>query len=283
MARRVLALTAREAFHQLSRPGVHEVLRGDLALIGLPGVVFTPRAGLGLPAVAFGHAWLQPVHRYHGLLRHLASWGIVAAAPATQGGPLLSARLLAPNLGATLDVCTGVRLGDGEISVDPERLALAGHGMGGGAAVLAAADSERARAVVTLAASETHPSAVDAARRTSVPGLHLAAGKDRIAPPVAHAEAIAQAWAGPVQQRLLDKASHLGFAEGRHWSELLLDGRGERAAQTLAKAFTTAFLLRHLTGERTYDALLDNDIKHAALAYQRGPLRIRRSAQESQV
>ncbi|TWP46409.1 alpha/beta hydrolase [Lentzea tibetensis] len=277
MARRVIELTAREAFLQLSRPGTHEVLRGDLALVGLPGVVFTPREGLGLPAVAFGHGWLQPVHRYRGLLRHLASWGIVAAAPATERGPLLSARLLSSNLATTLDVCAGVRLGDGEISVDPDRLAVAGHGMGGGAAVHTAAGSDRVRAVVTLAATETHPSAVDVARTVTAPGLHLAAAEDRIAPPVAHAEAIASAWAGPVQLRMLDKASHLGFAEGRHWSELLLDGRAERAAQTHAKAFTTAFLLRHLAGDRSYDALLDNDVKHAALAYQRGPLKVRPS------
>jgi dienelactone hydrolase len=277
MARRVIELTAREAFLQLSRPGTHEVLRGDLALVGLPGVVFTPRTGSGLPAVAFGHGWLQPVHRYHGLLRHLASWGIVAAAPAVERGPLLSARLLASNLGTTLDVCTGVRLGSGDISVDPARLALAGHGMGGGAAVLTASTSDRVRAVVTLAATETHPSASEVASSVTAPGLHLAAGEDRIAPPVAHAEVIASAWGGPVQLRMLTKASHLGFAEGRHWSELLLDGRGERAAQTFAKAFTTAFLLKHLTDDRTYDALLDNDVKHATIAYQRGPLKTRAS------
>lgn len=264
--------SAKQALDQLSRPGKHEVLRGDLALVGLPGVVFTPASGLGLPAVAFGHGWLQPVHRYLGLLRHLASWGFVAAAPGTQRGPLMSARLLAANLSTTLDVCTGVRLGDGDISVDPARLAVAGHSMGGGAAVLAASDDDRVRAVVTLAATETRPSALDAARRCTAPGLHLAAGLDRIAPPVGHAEAIAEAWLGPVQLRSLPKVSHLGFAEGRHWSELLLDGKGERMANKLAKAFTTAFLLRTLTGDKTYDALLDTDVKGAELTYQRAAL-----------
>ncbi|MFD7653045.1 dienelactone hydrolase family protein [Actinosynnema sp. NPDC059797] len=264
--------SAKQVLDQLSRPGGHAVLRGDLALVGLPGLVYTPSSGLGLPAVAFAHGWLQPVERYRALLRHLASWGFVAAAPGTQRGPLMSARLLAGNLRTTLDVCTGVRLGEGDISVDPERLAVAGHSMGGGAAVLAAADDERVRAVVTFAASETRPSALDAARRVSVPGLHVAAGADRIAPPVGHAEAIAEAWQGPVQLRTLPKASHLGFAEGRHWSELLLDGKGERAAQKFARALITAFLLRVVKGERQWDALLDSDVKGAVLAYQRGPL-----------
>src|ERR1044071_979889 len=112
--------TARELFTTLRRPGPHGVLRGQLALVGLPGTVHTPRSGLGLPAVVFGHGWLQPSARYHGVLRHLASWGIVAAAPSTQRGPLPSHRLYAADLRTALDVCTRVRLGDGDVSVDPD-------------------------------------------------------------------------------------------------------------------------------------------------------------------
>ncbi|GAA3841817.1 dienelactone hydrolase [Saccharothrix violaceirubra] len=259
--------SAKQVLDTLGRPGPHRVLRGDLGVAGLPGVVYTPERGLGLPAVAFGHGLLQPVNRYRALLRHLASWGIVAAAPATR--PLMSARLLATNLRTTLDVCTGVRLGDGEISVDPTRLAVAGHSMGGGAAVLAAAEDDRVRAVVTLAVTETHPSALDAAREITVPGLHLAAAEDRIAPPVGHAEAIVTAWAGPVQLRTLPKTTHLGFAEGRHWSELLLDGKGERTAQRLAKSLATAFLLRILTKDNRWDELLTSPVKGAPLTLHR--------------
>ena len=105
---------AKHLLEELSRRGPHEVLRGDLALIGLPGLVLTPRSGRGLPAVAFGHGWLQPPTRYLGLFRHLASWGIVVAAPCTQRGPLASHRLFAADLRTALDVCVGVRLGDGD-------------------------------------------------------------------------------------------------------------------------------------------------------------------------
>ncbi|MBO0841167.1 MAG: alpha/beta hydrolase, partial [Sciscionella sp.] len=173
-----MASSAKELLGRLSLPGPHDVLRGDLALVGLPGVVCTPRHGLGLPAVAFGHGYLQPAQRYHWLLWHLASWGIVAAAPDTQRGPLPSHRLYAADLRTTLEICTKVRLGDGEISVDPARLGVAGHGMGGSAAVLAAStdttagtdagtetgtDGPRVRAVGTLALAESRPSAVTAA------------------------------------------------------------------------------------------------------------------------
>ena len=111
-----MARKAKALLDELSRPGPHRVLRGDLALVGMPGVVCTPASGLGLPAVAFGHGWLQPPHRYHGLLRHLASWGIVAAAPGTHVGPLGSHRLLAADLRTALDIwrmtpSCGCRLG----------------------------------------------------------------------------------------------------------------------------------------------------------------------------
>ncbi|AHI01530.1 dienelactone hydrolase [Kutzneria viridogrisea] len=270
-----MALTAKQAFTELSRPGPEGVRRGDLALVGLPGSLYTPRAGRGRPALAFGHGWLQPAKRYTGLYRHLASWGFVVAAPTTHTGPLASPRLFAADLGTALDVCAGVRLGEGEVTVDRERLALGGHSIGGGCAVLTASQDERVRAVFTLAASETRPSALDAARHCAMPGLHLAAEEDLIAPPVGHSEAIAQNWAGPVQYRTVSGANHLGFTEGRHWSELLLHGKGAARTHVVARALITAFLLRVLTDERRYDALLDNDTKRAAIEYRRGPNQVR--------
>ena len=256
-----MAPTAKHLLDELSRRGPHPVLRGDLALVGIPGLVFSPGTGLGRPAVAFGHGWLQPPIRYRGLLRHLASWGIVVAAPATQRGPLGSHRLLARDLRTALDVCTGVRLGDGDISVDPDKLGLAGHSTGGGCAVLAAATDVRVRAVATLAAAQTRPFASEAARDCAMPGLHLAAGQDLVAPPVSNAELIARTWGGPVQLRAVPKASHLGFTEGRHWSGLLLHGKAEHPTQRLARALLTAFFLVHLAGEKSYEPLLTGEVK----------------------
>lgn len=250
------APTARKALEELGRRGPHEVRHGNLALVGLPGVVYTPRSGLGLPAVAFGHGWLQPASRYRGLLRHLASWGIVAAAPATQQGPLPSHRLLASDLRTALDVCVGVRLGEGEVSVDERRLGVAGHAMGGGCAVLAAAEDPRIKSVATLAVTETRPSAVEAAKQVSAPGLHIAGGHDLLAPSAANAEPVAHAWAGGVQLRTVKKATHLGFTEGRHWTELVLHGRPQYATQRVTRALLTAFFLRTLLGDRHGEALL---------------------------
>ena len=260
-----MANKAKHLAEELSHRGPHRVLRGDLALVGLPGVVFTPTAGRGLPAIAFGHGWLQPPERYAGLLRHLASWGFVVAAPATQRGPLASHRLFAADLTTALDVCVGVRLGDGEISVDPGALGLAGHSVGGGCAVLAAAADSRVAAVATMAATQTKPFSTDAASRCRMPGLHLAAGKDLVAPTVGHAGLIASNWGGEAQLRLLPKANHLGFTEGRHWSNLVLPGKAEHGTQRLAKILLTAFFLTHLTGTAKYRPLLAEDLKGAVI------------------
>lgn len=256
---------AREGVARLADRGPHEVLRGDLGMVGVPGVVFAPVEGLGLPAVAFGHDWLQPVARYAGLLRHLASWGFVVAAPDSQRGALPSHARFAADLRTALDVCVGVRLGDGRISVDGRRTALAGHGTGGGAALLAAAETERLAAVVTLAVAQTRPSALDAARRVTAPTLHVVAGRDTVAPPAGHAEPLAAAAGGPVWLRTLRKAQHTGFLDGRHWSDLLFTGGRSARTRQLTRALVTAFLLRHLTDEHRADVLVDGKVKRTEL------------------
>ncbi|WP_433800409.1 alpha/beta hydrolase [Actinomycetospora sp. CA-084318] len=281
--------SAKQIVAELGRPGPHQVLRGDLALVGLPGVLFTPAAGEQLPAVAFGHDWLNPATRYLGLLRHLASWGIVVAAPDTERGPFASHRKLANDLRTALDIVSTVRLGGttrgAAVSVDPRKLGLAGHGMGAGSAVLAAAAPAHAtrvqaagepywetgseiaeargqvEAVATIALSESRPSAQDAARAVHRPGLHIAFGKDLVAPPAAGTEPVAAAWAGPSVMRTVKKASHLGIVEGKHWSDLVLDGKADLGVLTTVKALLTGFLLHHLEGEKKYADVVDGAVK----------------------
>lgn len=265
--------SARQAIDELSRPGPHAVLRGELGLVGLPGVIYAPARGLGLPAVAFGHDWLQRPDRYLPLLRHLASWGMVAAAPASFGGPVPSHARFSGDLRTTLEVCVGVRLGDGSISVDRRRLALVGHGMGGGCAVLAAADRELAgepvAAVVTLAASETRPSAIEAAPRVTAPALHLAAGNDQVSPSVGNAEPIAEAWGGPVTLRELPKATHLGFLAGRAWIDSLLAGKPHGGVARLSRALITGFLLHAFFADSNLRELVSAEIKRTKLVLSR--------------
>ncbi|HZG92245.1 MAG TPA: dienelactone hydrolase family protein [Pseudonocardia sp.] len=257
---------AKDAVEQLSRPGPHQVLRGDLGMVGIPGVVYAPAEGLGLPAVAFAHDWLQPPQRYADLLRHLASWGFVAAAPGSHRGPLPSHSGFAADLRSTLDVCAGVRLGDGRISVDSRRTAFAGHGIGGGVALTAARQHPRVSAVVTIAVAQTRPSAVEAAQEVAVPVLHLAAGKDTVAPAGGHAEPIAASAGGPVWLRTITKATHTGFLEGVHWSDFVLSGSPDSKTRRFTRALVTAFLMAKLGAEDRVEVLVDGKVPGTTLA-----------------
>jgi len=235
---------------KLTLRGPHTVLRGDLALAGLPGVVHTPAEGFDLPAVAFGHGWLTGVARYSGLFEHLASWGIVVAAPDTERGPVPSAIGLSADLLTALDVCTGVRLGTGRISVHSHRLALVGHGMGAGAAVLAAARREVA-AVAALYPSPTSPPASAAAARIDAPGLVLV-GEKSLGSMTSDAVAVTRAWGGDASLRMVDDADDEGMVEGRRLLGALGFGGAERRTQQRTRALLTGFLLHRLTGDKAY-------------------------------
>src|SRR5690606_8619005 len=102
---------------------------------------------------------------------------------------------------------------DGTVTVHPDRLALAGHGMGAGAAVLAAAQ-RRVAAVTPLFPAPTTPPAESAARDIDTPALILAGVSD-IDSLNSNAVPLAAAWSGPVILRTLEGAGPNGLAEGR--------------------------------------------------------------------
>ncbi|WP_109976087.1 dienelactone hydrolase family protein, partial [Mycolicibacter sinensis] len=200
-------------YSALNRPGPHRVLRGDLAYAGLAGVVYTPASGYRLPAVAFGHDWLTRADRYAGLLEHLASWGIVAAAPDTGRGLAPSVLESAADLGRALDIATDIRLGPGRISIDRGRLAVAGHGFGGSAAVFAAAGlSLKPQAVVSIFPTVTSPAAEQAAAALEVPGVVFSGPGDSTALR-SNAVELAHAWRSATL-RVITKASPAGLPQG---------------------------------------------------------------------
>ena len=132
----------------------------------------------------------------------------------------------------------------------------------------AAGDTPRLAAVVTLAVAQTRPSALDAARRVTVPTLHIGAGRDVVSPIDGHADPIAAAAGGPVWLRTVRKADHTGFLDGRHWSDLLLTGGPNAKTRRLTQALTTAFLLRHLADDERGDVLGEGKVKGTELLYR---------------
>ena len=256
----------RARFTALTRRGPHRVLRGDLAFAGLPGVVYTPESGLSLAAVAFGHDWLTGVDHYAGTLEHLASWGIVAAAPDTERGLAPSALSLSSDLGTTLDIIAGVRLGPGKISVHPKKLGLVGHGFGASAAVLTAGEAAvgpsgdsgfTAKAVAAVFPSETKPAAQEFAPALTIPALVLSAPGDE-STLRSNAVELARAWDGAVL-RIVKKAKPPGFAEGRRLIRLVGLPTSDTRTQKHVRALLTGYLLYQLVGDKTYRAFADLD------------------------
>ena len=240
----------------LSRRGPHRVLRGDLAFAGLPGVVYTPEAGLNLPGVAFGHDWLTSAARYSNLLEHLASWGIVAGAPDTQRGLAPSVLNLAFDLGTALDIVSGVRLGPGKISVHPAKLGVAGHGFGGSAAVFAAAGMPaKPAAVAAIFPSVTRPPPEQPAATLKVPGVIFTAPGD---PKSLNSSALALAgvW-DAATLRIVSKAEPGGLVEGRRLTKVLGLAGAHRRTQRSVRALLTGYLLYTLGGDKKYRDFAD--------------------------
>jgi len=247
VARRQPPSADRPTLEYLEHLGPHRVAVGDLTAAGLRGVVYGPVSGRKLPAVALGRGWLQPVRRYTRTMRYLASWGIVVVAPHTERVPLPSHAGLARDLSLALRLVTGGKLAGGVISVDGRRVGVLGHSIGGGAAVLAASSDPAIKAVFTVTAAETKPSAITAAGTVMVPGLHLVGDRDPLA--AEEGKQIAKSWGGPVQLRRIRKAEHLGLAEGRHWTSALTGDGHEKQIQQATRVLASAFFLRHLADQ----------------------------------
>ena len=195
-------------------------------------------------SVAFTHEVMDEAsgygYRYTKTLQHLASWGIVAAAPNTERGPAPSVLNLAFDLGTTLDIITGVRLGPGQLSVHPTKLGIAGHGFGGSAAVFAAAGLSGAgktapKAVAALFPSVTKPPAQQPAATLKVPGLVLSSPDD---PQSLRTDArdLAEAWPGAVLH-IVRKGQSAGLAEKRHLTRVRA---AEPIVELLKRALATS-------------------------------------------
>lgn len=252
----------KKLFAALTRRGPHRVLRGDLAFAGLPGVVYTPESGMNLAGVAFGHDWVAGADRYLGTLEHLASWGIVAAAPDTETGLAPSVLNLAFDLGTTLDIVAGVRLGPGKISVHPSKLGVVGHGFGGSAAVFAAAGmqagSHGPKVAVAMFPTVTKPAAEEPAAALRVPGLILTAPGDPMTLR-SNAVELARVWKGATL-RTVNKAKAGGLIEGRRLARVVGLPGADRSTQKVVRALLTGYLLHTLTGDKTYSDFADPEI-----------------------
>ncbi|MFF8941834.1 alpha/beta hydrolase family protein [Streptomyces sp. NPDC014864] len=207
-----------------------------------------PVAAGSHPGLAFGHGFFQAITRYESLLKHYASWGIITVAPKSQSGLFPSHLAFADDLNAALtwlttqNSTTGSRFA-GAVSTD--RLAVSGHSMGGGAALLAASRNAAVKSVSTLAAAETNPSAVAASSALSIPVQYVGGSADSIAGVADNQQKMYDAKPPATQLRVITGGFHCGFEDS---SGIGCDsGTITRAAQLkLTYGVTTAWLLNTL-------------------------------------
>lgn len=256
----------------LNRRGPHRVMRGDLRIAGMSGVLYTPAEGEKIPAVAFGHGWLADSRQYKRLLMHFASWGFAVIAPDAERGPLASDAALAAELRSALSIIAHTPLGTGEVTIDPEKLGLVGHGFGASAAILAAAQQQLlgqpavdVAGVVALYPAPTTPSLLPAARNADAPGLIVASSDvDTMsdnALPIATAygsDAAEKAKNRPdVVLRTLPGKPASSLLERRSLKGLVGFNGADGKAHGWVKALATGFLLDTVAGESGYGAVAD--------------------------
>jgi predicted dienelactone hydrolase len=203
------------------------------------------------PIVSFGHGFLQPVSQYQSTLAHLASRGFFAIASQSNGGFAPSHSGFAADLRFCVDwlVAQGAPGGIYAGAVAGDRIAFAGHSMGGGSALLAARDDPRERAVVTLAAAETNPSSIAASALIDSATRLIVGSQDTIVPPATSAQPMYANLPGPRQLCTIQGGFHCGFTDADF---LFCDSGSITRASQLAttRALMARFLELHLVSER---------------------------------
>lgn len=165
----------------------------------IPVAVYYPAVSAGtgtavangiFPVVSFGHGFVMVHTAYKYLWEALVPLGYIVAFPLTE-----SSAIPAPshqNFGLDIAFVARKLVAEGQNPSSPfyghvkNKTALMGHSMGGGSAFLGTASDTSFTTLVTLAAANTSPSAVQAAASVFIPTLLFAGQNDCVTPPAQH-------------------------------------------------------------------------------------------------
>jgi predicted dienelactone hydrolase len=140
------------------------------------------------PIIVFGHGFVMTFSAYDVVWQALVPSGYIVVLPTTEGS-------LSPshsNFGQDIAFLVNAMKAEGNNASSPfynavgSTSAVMGHSMGGGAAFLAASYDSTFTAIATLAAANTNPSSISAARSVRIPALVIAGGDDCVTPPADH-------------------------------------------------------------------------------------------------
>jgi predicted dienelactone hydrolase len=137
------------------------------------------------PLIVFGHGFIMKWTAYRYLWEALVKNGYIVAFPLDEGSFDANHAELSKDM--VFLVHWIQKQNHAKIAFLQGRVAatscVMGHSMGGGAAVLAAAQDTSVTALVTLAMAETHPSAIKAAKHIRQPALFFSGSHDCITKP----------------------------------------------------------------------------------------------------
>ncbi len=141
------------------------------------------------PYICFGHGYLMSVRNYRNLWTAVVPWGYIFIYVKKERGLAPSHLEMARDMHYITTHFHRQAKDSGSLfynRIAPNSV-LMGHSMGGGAAVLAAAfRGSPAKALCALAAYNTRPPAVKAAKKISIPVILFAGSNDCITPPRQH-------------------------------------------------------------------------------------------------
>ncbi|MBL7910572.1 MAG: T9SS type A sorting domain-containing protein [Bacteroidia bacterium] len=138
------------------------------------------------PVVVIGHGFVMDWASYDNIYSELSKRGYIVALPRTEGGfspshsdfgldiALVGNKVMLLN--ATNTITT---IFVGKVS---QKLALAGHSMGGGSSFLAAKNNPSVTCLFNFAAAQTNPASSQAAKQVVVPTLIIGGQADCVAP-----------------------------------------------------------------------------------------------------
>jgi hypothetical protein len=215
------------------------------------------------PVIAFGHGFVMVHTAYQFLWLYLVPKGYILAFPTTESSLLPSHADFGMDLAFIISQMKAENLNEMShfYGVIAETSAIMGHSMGGGASFLAAENNTEPTTMVTFAAADTNPSAIQAAANIDMPTLLFAGEFDCVTPPAQHQYPMYNATAS--QQKIIIDifgGGHCYFADYN-----LLCSLGE------ASCIPQAFISRQQQQSTTLDFLslyFDYTLKNNAGSWQ---------------
>jgi len=136
------------------------------------------------PVIVFGHDQGIGWNNYAYVWNRYASQGFIVAVPKTEMGAVMDVVEYSKDMAFVAARFIAMRYTPGSFFYQRHnsKSCVMGHGVGGSAAIFAIQYNPAITALVSLAATETTPSAINAATLVTVPSVVIGGGKDCIAP-----------------------------------------------------------------------------------------------------